>query len=716
MKANPRLFEDLAQLSHLPSLPHILLKLIDLCGDENPDLGAVAEVVEKDPALTATILKLVNSAYFGLFRKVEAVSQAVILVGSSGIRNMALCACILEAFPRSKTNGLFNMKRFWWHSLRCAVLAKHIAHRLEIGSPDEAFLAGLLHDIGKAVLWINDKEGYESLLAISGHDSDLMLAGEAQIGATHAAVGAWLLDRWRLEPMTVDCVRYHHEPIERIIHALGMVQVIHLANQLCKDDDTSINAGLAAAWRLFECDSEVCRHMMAKADEEARDVAELMGIDIDAPPAGSGDVDREERKVRSRLADEVRNRSLALGILDGFLSADDRGAIVRCIMDGLHTLFDIKRSLFFMVDEKKRTLVGYVADKTGRFERQPALSITTTPETSLLADALAQNRTLDSFHPPSKEGLAIIDEQFVRLLGGRGMLCLPLAAQGEGVGVLAVGIEREDLRDFDVNHQLLNLVLHKGALALRLDMLRSRELPQIRTQRADAATELARRVVHEVNNPLGVIKNYLKVLGMKLERSGIRHDEIRIINDEISRAARLLGRLTAVSPDANPERRAVDINPLLQDIVRLSGDALMNESGIHLHTDLTDTLPPVSASPDELKQVFINLIKNAAEAMHGKGGNLTVRTKYISGPLGEKPTPPGNGGGSITVVIQDDGPGIDAALRESLFDPYTSTKTGDHAGLGLSVVYNIVKSLGGSIDCDSAPGEGTTFIIELPVV
>ena len=717
MKVPHPLFKQISTLNHLPTLPHILLKLIETCNTENPDLGRIAEIVEKDPALSATILKLVNSAYFGLFRKIEVIKEAVVLVGTSGIRNMALCACIYDAFPRSSASGRFNLKQFWWHSLRCAVVAKRMAAEWEVGSPDEAFLAGLLHDIGKVVLWINFKKPYEALLAECGTDADLMLAGEAAMGASHAEVGAWLLERWCLDPLAVDCARYHHESHDRILQALGMVQVVHVANLLCRIGDDRGDAGLTAAMQLLGREAHECRRLVGQADEEARHVAALLGIDADRlSPAVDVDVDDDDdAAVRQRLIADVHDLTLTMGTLEGFLSAEDPGAVMRCVAEGLQLLFDVKRPLFFLLEEKMGALIGHFPDKTGRYTRHPALAISTQMTGSLVIQSLAEREWMDSHTAPSP--LAIIDEQFVRLLGRDGMACLPLIAQNEPVGVLAMGIDGDERPHLLEKIQPLKILIHKGALALRLDAMRRRQLPLIRSQRLEASSDLARRVVHEVNNPLGVIKNYLKVLGMKMAASGIAHDEIRIINDEISRVARLLKKLTTFSDPETSRQRAVDINALLEEIVRLTAEPLLKESGIRLDADLEPSLPAVAADPDGIKQVVINLIKNAAEAMAPKGGRIDIATRFISPPLGEKNTSGGaEPGGMVELVVRDDGPGIPESIRETLFDPYVSTKQGGHSGLGLSVVHNIVRILGGTMACDSSPEAGTSFIINLPAV
>ena len=248
------------------------------------------------------------------------ISHAVVLVGTSGIKNLAICACVYDVFPKSPGNSTFNLKKFWWHSLRCAFLAKHMASEQDTCHPDEAFLSGLLHDIGKALLWVNLRKTYETLLEQCGNDTDLLLAGEAHLGATHAEVGAWLLDRWQLEPSIVDCVRYHHEQAERITHAFSMVQIIHVANLLCEDNEAEMNAGLATAHRLFNLEASRCQDLMVKSDEEAREVANSLDIDIDSTAIPAPLPDGKDKLVQDRLTREVQQLSLTIGVLEGFLN------------------------------------------------------------------------------------------------------------------------------------------------------------------------------------------------------------------------------------------------------------------------------------------------------------------------------------------------------------------------------------------------------------
>jgi len=717
MMDQKKIFSRLSTLTNLPTLPHILLKLIEACNQDDPDLNAIGDMVSKDPSLSAKILKLVNSAFWGLPRKVDMISHAVVLVGTSGIKNLAICACVYDVFPKSTgTASTFDLKRFWWHSLRCAFMAKHLAASQNTGHPDEAFLSGLLHDIGKVILWTTSKKDNESLLYQCGDNTDLLLTGESRMGATHAEVGAWLLDRWKLDSSIVDCVRYHHERADRITHAITMVQIIHVANLLCRDSTDEIDEGVALADRLFNLDPSRCQAILTLSDEETRHVANSLDINIDSTAVDGSIPDEKDKQIRNRLRCEVKDLSLTMGILEGFLTAEDTIDILRCMGDGIKLLFDIQQTIFFLTEKKRDALVGFLPDQSGTYIKHPQFAISMQMHGSILVSCLKQHCEMDSFASELKAPLSIIDEQIIRLIGGKGMFCLPLIVHNDPVGVLAVGIESDDLPVLLQNKRILRLVMHKGATVLRMENIRRREMQMVHAKRMEASIDLARRIIHEVNNPLSVIKNYIKVVEMRMTEAGLEHDELRIINEEVSRVGRLLQKLTSFSKSEVPAKATANANALLADILALFSQGLMDRSKIDLYSDLDPDLPVVAAHPDGLKQVFINLIKNAIEAMSENGGRLDVQTRFFSTPLGVKSAGRKTGGyGHVQIIFRDNGPGIEESVRETLFDPYVSTKKGPHSGLGLSVVHNIVKSFRGDLVCDSTPGEGTTFTVELPV-
>ena len=716
MQFQKPIFEQISTLKNLPSLPHILLKLLEACNQDTGSLDKISEIVHKDPSLSAKILRLVNSAYFGLPQRVEDVRQAVVLIGMNGVKNVAVCACVYEAFHKTRGNGGFDLKRFWWHSLRCAFLTKRIAEEVRFNQPDEAFLSGLLHDIGKLVLWVNFRKDYEELLEGSEGEPDRLLEGEARLGATHCEIGAWLLDRWHLQSVVSDPILYHHEPASRILSALPLVQIVYVAHALCRDIPPERNQILQIARDALGLGEDQLEVFLSQSDLEASKVAHSLDIEVDTPEAPKKSTSEKDNEKRENLVREVKNVSLLVGTLQGFLEAEDQDSILAVLSQGLKVLFDVKRALFFLRDVEKDVLLGKVPDRDGGFSIFHALTVSPNVANSLLIRSLEGRRALDSFSAGEASNPVILDEQIIRFIGTDGIFCLPLIAQGEPVGVLVIGLERAEMSHLSKHTKLLSLFIHNGAMALRLEDLRRNRLETIRSERFGASTDIARKVVHEVNNPLGIIKNYLKILGMKLAEQQVAQDEIRIINEEIDRVADILRELSDFSSEKVLKKEKVDINSLLLDILKITRESLVRDSKVELQFDLERSLPMVLAEKDGLKQVFINIIKNAAEALEG-GGNLQIQTRYVPAPLEAQPSGEVNGRrGYVEITFRDDGPGIPEENRAKLFEPYVSSKGGSHSGLGLSVAHNIIESLEGKIVCDSHKDAGTEFKIELPVL
>lgn len=709
------IFDQISTQKNLPSLPHILLKLLEACNQDQSNLDEVSEIVHKDPSLSAKILRLVNSAYFGLPRQVEDLRQAVVLVGINGVKNVAICAGVYEAFSKARTNGAFDLKRFWWHSLRCAFLSKCIAEEVKYAQPDEAFLSGLLHDIGKLVLWVNFRKAYEELLTSSKGRPDLLLEGETRLGATHCEVAAWLLDRWHLQSEVLDPVLYHHEPVSRIANALPLVQIVYVAHALCMDPAPESEDGSEIAEKILGLEEDQVNGYLAQADLAASEVARSLGIEIDISSKSTTVTAEKDFKKKEALVKEVRDVSLLAGTLQGFLQAEEQDDILKVLLQGLQVLFDLKNVMFFIHDPDRKVLIGKSPKMEGGFSVHHGLAIALKLKTSLLIRALENRKALTSFRTSGGVVPEIMDEQIIRFLGREGMFCLPMLAQGEPVGVLAIGLGRADLTHLSKNARLLNVFVQNGAMALRLEYMRRSRLQTIRTERLGASSAIARKVVHEVNNPLGIIKNYLKILGMKLSEKKIAQEEIRIISEEIDRVAQILRGLSDFSTEKPPKKESVDINSLLLDILKITRESLVRDTKVEIQLDLEHSLPAVIGEKNGLKQVFINLIKNAAEAMQG-GGNLNIQTRYVPGaPVGQISVNDGEGRGYVEIVFNDNGPGIPEDIKEKLFEPFVGSKGGSHSGLGLSVAHNIITSLNGNITCESQLNKGTEFKIELPV-
>lgn len=205
----------------------------------------------------------------------------------------------------------------------------------------------------------------------------------------------------------------------------------------------------------------------------------------------------------------------------------------------------------------------------------------------------------------------------------------------------------------------------------------------------------------------------MKILERKLtEEHGVA-EELTILQEEISRVGRLLDELSEFSEPPQAEERKVDINQLIADVSAMIRDSLLATGRIALHLDLDNSLESMKTQEDSLKQIILNLLKNSIEAVPA-GGNITITSRKIESVPAELPFD-SSAGTFAEITVSDDGPGIPETLRVSLFDPYTGTKK-DHQGLGLSIVYNLVRNLDGMISVKSRKKEGSMFTILLPII
>ncbi|MBI1784474.1 HAMP domain-containing protein [Candidatus Sumerlaeota bacterium] len=240
----------------------------------------------------------------------------------------------------------------------------------------------------------------------------------------------------------------------------------------------------------------------------------------------------------------------------------------------------------------------------------------------------------------------------------------------------------------------------------------------VQTEKYAATGRLAANLAHEINNPLGIIKNYLHIVTLAMQRVGGGRrasdpnlDHVKIINEELDRIARIVRQLLDLHRPVEQRVVDTDINAMLRDILTLVEKGC-SKGKIEIKTELEENLPHLMVSPDLIRQVCINLIQNAQDAMESKGGGgaLTVKTRSQTA---------WDNGKYVKVVcisVTDTGGGIKPEDIGRIFDPFFTTKAADKGtGLGLSVSYGIVQMYCGSIEAFSEPGKGTTMMVSIPV-
>ena len=247
--ADPMLQGLVAGMQTLPSLPTLYLEVLEAVQDPHGTLERVGDIMSRDIGMTAKMLQLVNSAFFGLRRHVSSPVEAVKLLGLDTIKALILSMQIFSHFDR-KQEGAFSLDVLWQHSLATSTCAKRIAQEehQDRHVADHAFMAGLLHDVGKLVLVANLPELYSAaLVQAQEHGTTEWEAEHALLGTTHAEVGAYLLGLWGLPDPIVEALAFHHCPSACPDQRFSPLTAVHIANVLVHTEDSTEARGALAA-------------------------------------------------------------------------------------------------------------------------------------------------------------------------------------------------------------------------------------------------------------------------------------------------------------------------------------------------------------------------------------------------------------------------------------------------------------------------------------
>ncbi len=228
--------------SQLPSVPALYSEIIEVLQDPAADVDTVGNIVGKDVAMTAKILKLVNSAFFGLGNEISSPGEAVTYLGTDTIKSLILAT---HAFSHAESINLkgFPMSMMWEHCLEASNAAKAVAfcEGTDRKLIDEAFVAGLLHDIGKLVFAMNVPQEYQQALDLAREKKLTMAAAERQVfGADHADVGGYLLGLWGLPVPVVEAIALHHRPDATMLKSFSPLTAVHAGNVIVSGKHPSI--------------------------------------------------------------------------------------------------------------------------------------------------------------------------------------------------------------------------------------------------------------------------------------------------------------------------------------------------------------------------------------------------------------------------------------------------------------------------------------------
>lgn len=688
---------------HVPSPPQILLRLLKLTDNELSSIADLVALVGQDPGLTSRLLTVANSPALGRGRELRSLDHCLATLGTRLVRSIATCLSIQKLFAAEPRVSADDLASFWGHSLMVAELSRMIAVAAACPQPDEAYLAGLLHDIGQLTLLSALGEPYAALLAAHG-DEDALVAEEfRQFGTHHGEVGTWLTDRWQFDSSFADGILFHHVDAGQIASAGLLPRIVWLAHAMV--GSAEVSEALATMFGDICGTPANAARFREEAAQQTQRIARALNMTI--PEGGqcqrpwhalSANPPAAANEAEEALSAAIGSMALLQPLQQDLFALDSDAEVLLSLKESARILFDLGRVAFIFPGADGRSLSGANVGQQPALFRQLDISLET--PRSLPAHAAVQRRILSSYDDGAST--ALIDIQLARAFGSEGLLCVPMLARQQLAGVMVCALSR-------AQHQRLQRrlpwLLNFGRIAaIALESLReARKLrQQAEKDAADHFSRQARRIIHEAGNPLGIIKSYLMILDRKLPESiGVRQ-ELEILREEIDRVGSIVSRMSEL-PEAKVEAGGIDVAQLVDELLLLYGETLFQARGIWAEIQHPETPLPVACDRDSLKQILLNLWKNASESL---GDGQQLRISLTDGVIHE-------GRDYIQLCLDDTGPGMSETAMRAIHHPVDSA--GSQArGMGLTIVGTLAARQGIPITCRSQPGKGTHISLLLP--
>lgn len=242
--------EGIKEISHIATLPEITLRIVELVDDPRSTAQDLHKIISNDPALCSRILKVVNSSFYGLPGQIGSINRAIVLLGLNAVKNIAIAASLVKLFRGGELTPSFSARDLWSHSNAVAAASKMIADQLKLGLSDEAFLAGLMHDIGIMVEMQLDRNKLIEVFERTAIDdrgvpaSSMLEAEEAVFGASHQHFGAGLCHRWKFPHTFANVTGFHHEPWALAEENRTLTSVVYVADRLAGELEGGFRADL----------------------------------------------------------------------------------------------------------------------------------------------------------------------------------------------------------------------------------------------------------------------------------------------------------------------------------------------------------------------------------------------------------------------------------------------------------------------------------------
>jgi putative nucleotidyltransferase with HDIG domain len=371
--------ERIDKFESLPTLPAVVVRVLEVVLDSESSAKDAAEIVASDPALAAKVLKIVNSPAYGLRQKISTIGHAVAMLGFATLKGLVLSVSVFDELLEKREPTGLDKALFWQHSLAVGAAAKSIAAETGFDLPEEAYVAGLLHDVGKVVMDFTMKEKYAEFIERVKVESLNPIALEsAELGMGHAEAGGQILARWNLPPTLQQAVRYHHEEVvegrgipER---AVQLASIVHLADFICWAQGIgSIEVPrpptLAAhAESRVKLDRRKTDRVMEAIELELKRLAEIFNLQVPdlkrfrqallRANVELGKINALYDQAKRQLERQVTELTELNEAIRRARQTLDPDKVRRALLEGVQRGLGFDRAFFFIVDETQKTLTS----------------------------------------------------------------------------------------------------------------------------------------------------------------------------------------------------------------------------------------------------------------------------------------------------------------------------------------------------------------------
>lgn len=726
----------LQQVEALPTLPTVAMRLLQITAAEDSDARQVIQAVKADASLTAKILKLCRAAGTTVSNQTLTIDQAVVLLGFASIRNAVLSIKVFESFAGDqvptdgKRTGAFDRAGFWRHSLAVAVASELIAARhSELGDiePAQAFVCGLLHDIGKLALEHVLPKSYSRVIELTEQSTSNIAQIERRVlGIDHHTAGKRLAEKWGLGHQLADVIWLHGSPYaslpnlphRRMVGLIGLADAHVRALHIGYSGNHKLADDLPARAVALGLDPQRVHAAVQTIGEQLEKRASALGLGTvpDRKVFLESIMQANELLGRLNAQLELQQRrghrqSKALSAISQFHDAARQNgssvsdAISNVIRSASAVLGEGRYAIVYQPSGQREWQISqYNAD--GRVVRSQLVD----PPHGF--DQLAEVYRRDEVPVGWMSVLPWLSDYLVGFADVRKVHMLPLACAWGTAAVLV----HEQL-ELPAAEQLAALTLtwgaaiaaatqHEGARRLGEQLAQAnRELTEaqdslLHHESMARLGEMAAGAAHEMNNPLAVISGRAQLLSMKLASGSREQADATLIFEQ---AQKLSDLITALHLFAEPPRPAI-ASVSIQKVMTLAVNkvrAINPQAPAAIFNPPAD-LPVLQTDPDHLASVLAELMLNAHESESSQSIQIVAQVD----PLDDR----------FIIKVIDMGKGMDAHTLAHAFDPFFSAKqAGRKPGLGLSKARRLIEGLGGKIELISQPGRGSTATVELPL-